>query len=284
MSSATGRSSALVLAALASGFVMASVDSTVVNVAAVDIGRDLDSSLAGITWVVDVYVLTFASLLLLGGALAASHGSRRLYLGGMVVFLVASVGCAVAPTEPVLIAARAVEGVGAALFMPSSLALLVGMFTEPRQRARMLGLWSAMVATAAALGPSIGGYLVSAFGWRSIFLINIPVVIAGIALTLRVIPATGGTGRKVSITGNTLFLVAVAAGAFILIQGHSSGFGAPLILIAAALFVVATALLVARETRASEQVMPWVCSLAARSAGSMRSGSSTAVRCTGACT
>lgn len=250
-------SSALVLAALATGFVMASVDATVVNVAAVDIGRSLGSSLTGITWVVDVYVLTFASLLLLGGALATAYGSKRLYLIGMDVFLLASIGCAVAPNEATLIAARAAEGAGAALFMPSSLALLVGMFGEPVQRARMLGLWSAMVATSAALGPSLGGFLVSALGWRSIFLINIPVVIAGIALTMRVIPGTTGTGRRVSPVGNALFFVTVASGSFVLIQGHSSGFGAPRILAAVVLVVVAAAVLTAHQMRASEPMMPW---------------------------
>lgn len=257
MGTSVRSSSALVLAALASGFVMASVDATVVNVAAVDIGASLHSSLTGITWVVDVYVLTFASLLLLGGALATAYGSRRLYLAGMVVFLLASVGCALAPNEAALIVARAVEGSGAALFMPSSLALLVGIFTEPAQRARMLGLWSAMVATSAALGPSLGGTLVSAFGWRSIFLINIPVVIVGIALTMRVIPATNGTGRRVSLVGNALFFVAVASGSFILIQGHSSGFGAPQVLTAAVLLLVATTVLTAHQLRATDPVMPW---------------------------
>ncbi|KYH45581.1 MFS transporter [Branchiibius sp. NY16-3462-2] len=247
----------LVLAALASGFVMASVDATVVNVAAVDIGKSLHSSLTGITWIVDVYVLTFASLLLLGGALATAYGSRRLYLAGMAVFLLASIGCALAPNEATLIVARAVEGAGAALFMPSSLALLVGMFTEPAQRARMLGLWSAMVATSAAIGPSLGGILVGAFGWRSIFLINIPVVIVGIVLTTRVIPATPGTGQRVSTVGNALFFVAVASGAFVLIQGHTSGFGAPQILIAVLLLIVAAAVLTGHQLRVSDPIMPW---------------------------
>lgn len=250
-------SSALVLAALASGFVMAAVDATVVNVAAVDIGRSLHTSLTGITWTVDAYVLTFASLLLLGGALATAYGSRRVYLVGMTTFLLASIGCALSPTGATLIAARSVEGAGAALFMPSSLALLVGIFGEPAQRARMLGLWSAMVATSAAIGPSVGGVLVSAFGWRSIFLVNIPVVIVGIALTLRVIPSTAGTGRRVSPTGHALFFAAVASASFILIQGHHSGFGAPQIFIAALVGATAAAALIAHQVRTSAAVMPW---------------------------
>ncbi len=255
--SSSARRTGLVLAALASGFVLAAVDSTVVNVAAVSIRSSFDSSLTGLTWVVDIYVLTFASLLLLAGSLATAFGSRRVYLAGMIVFLVASIGCAIAPSEASLIASRAVEGVGAALFMPSSLALLVGTFTESDQRAKMLGLWSAMVATAAAIGPSVGGVLVSAFGWRSIFLINVPVVVAGMLLTMRVIPSRPGTGQRVAPIGNLLFFVVVASGAYVLIQGHSSGFGALPVMAAAALLVIGVLVLLVQQPRAGTPVMPW---------------------------
>ncbi len=247
----------LVLVALASGFVMASIDSTVVNVAVVAIGAGLGGSLTEMTWVVDVYVLTFASLLLLGGSLATAYGSRRLYLAGMHVFLVASLGCAVAPTAPALIGARALEGVGAALFMPSSLALLVGMFPERRRRARMLGLWSAMVATSAALGPTLGGVLVATFGWRSIFLVNLPVVVGGVLLTHRVIPATRGGGGPVSPAGHVLVLAAVASGAYVLIQGHSSGFTSISVAGAAVLLVTSAVLLAAHQARTASPVVPW---------------------------
>jgi DHA2 family methylenomycin A resistance protein-like MFS transporter len=248
---------ALTLTALASGFVMASIDSTVVNVAAVSIGQSFGSSLDVLTWVVDVYVLTFASLLLLGGSLATVFGSRRLYLTGLVVFLGASLICAAAPDPVILIAARAVQGIGAAMFMPSSLSLLVTRFTEPRERARMLGLWSAMVATSAAIGPTLGGVLVSAFGWRSIFLINIPVVVAGIALTLRFIEDDAGTPQRISPTGHLTLLAAVASASFVLIEGHSSGFHTPLILGAAGLLIVSAVVLVVQQRRTSRPVMPW---------------------------
>lgn len=251
------RHPALILAALASGFVMASIDSTVVNVAAVSIGNDFGSSLDTLTWVVDSYVLTFASLLLLGGSLATAYGSRRLYLTGMVVFLAASLGCALAPAAAPLIAARAVQGAGAAMFMPSSLSLLVTQFTEPSQRARMLGLWSAMVATSAAIGPTPGGVLVSTFGWRSIFLINIPVVILGGALTLIVIPRGRGTGEPISPTGHLSLLLVVAAAAYILIQGHSSGFGTPAILAAILLVILGTIVLILQQRRTAHPVLPW---------------------------
>ncbi len=253
----SARHTALVLAALASGFVMASVDATVVNVAAVSIRSSFSSTLTGLTWVVDAYVLAFASLLLLAGSLATAFGSRRLYLLGMIVFLAASIACAGAPTQATLIGARAVEGVGAAMFMPSSLALLVGTFTEPGQRARMLGLWSAMVATSAAIGPTMGGVLVSAFGWRSIFLINVPVVVAGLLLTVRVIPATPGTGQRVSPVGNVLFFVVVASGAYVLIQGRSSGFGARTVIAAVAFLVIGGLILIVQQSGTVAPIMPW---------------------------
>ncbi len=120
---------------------MASIDSTVVNVTTVSIGESFGSTTAMLTWIVDAYVLTYASLLLLGGSLATSFGSRRLYMLGMGVFLAASLGCAVAPSPVFLIGARAVQGIGAAMFMPSSLSLLIAQFTEPSRRAAP-GCWA----------------------------------------------------------------------------------------------------------------------------------------------
>lgn len=251
------RRSALILIALAAGFVMASIDSTVVNVAVVTIGKSFGSSVNQLTWIVDSYVLAFASLLLLGGSLSTTFGSRRLYLSGMAVFLGASLVCALAPDPAILIAARAVQGAGAAMFMPSSLALLIAQFTEPARRARMLGLWSAMVATSAAVGPTLGGILVSTFGWRSVFLINIPVVVVGIALTLRCIPTGRGTGDGVSLTGHATLLMAVACAAFVLIQGRSNGFTSPVILIALAMLIASAVLLAFQQRRTRHPVMPW---------------------------
>jgi len=247
----------LVLAALASGFIMASIDSTVVNVTTVSIGESFGSTTAMLTWIVDAYVLTYASLLLLGGSLATSFGSRRLYMLGMGVFFAASLGCAVAPSPVFLIGARAVQGIGAAMFMPSSLSLLIAQFTEPSRRARMLGLWSAMVATAAAIGPSLGGVLIGSFGWRSIFLINIPVVVVGMALTLRVVPRVSGTRQRVSPVGHLTMLGGVGAAAFLLIQGHSSGFRSPVSVIVAAVVVISGGVLLVQQRRTVNPVVPW---------------------------
>ncbi|ROS43386.1 DHA2 family methylenomycin A resistance protein-like MFS transporter [Amycolatopsis thermoflava] len=250
-------SSGLKLAALATGFVMASLDVTVVNVAGSAIQQQLHASLSELTWIVDGYVLVFASLLMLAGGLANRFGARAVYLAGMAVFFAASLACALAPTAGVLIAARLVQGAGAALFMPSSLSLLVFSFPDKRQRTRMLGLWSAIVATSAALGPTLGGLLVSAFSWPSIFLLNLPIGVAGILLTRRCIPPVGGRRVRLAVPGHVLWIAALAALSFALIEGPRLGWLARPVLAAYVVLGFAAAALVTRERRAEHVVMPW---------------------------
>jgi len=247
----------LTLAALATGFVMASLDVTVVNVAGAQIQQHLGASLGELTWIVDGYVLTFSALLMLGGGLANKVGAKTIYLWGMVVFFLASLGCAVAPTAGTLIAARLVQGAGAALFMPSSLSLLVFAFPEKRLRTKMLGLWSAIVATAAGLGPTIGGLLVGLFGWQSIFLINLPIAIIGILLTRRYIPSAQGRNMTLAIPGHSLWILALGALSFALIEGSRLGWGAGPMLVAYAMLVIAAVSLVLYERKAKDLIMPW---------------------------
>ncbi|MFD7922211.1 MFS transporter [Streptomyces sp. NPDC059740] len=245
------------LTALATGFVMAALDVTVVNVAGAALQERLHASLSELTWIVDGYVLVFCSLLLLGGGLANRLGAKRVYLWGMAVFFLASLGCALAPDAAVLVAARLAQGVGAALFMPSSLSLLVFSFPERRLRTRMLGLWSAIVATSAGLGPTVGGLLVSAFGWQSIFLLNLPVGIAGILLARRHIAATEARTVRLAVPGHALWIVALAALSFALIEGPRLGWGAGGTLASYAVLALAGGALVVRERRADNPVMPW---------------------------
>jgi len=252
-----GVSSGLKLTALATGFVMASLDVTVVNVAGAAIQEHLRASLAELTWIVDGYVLIFASLLMLAGGLANRIGAKTIYLWGMAVFFVASLGCAIAPSVDVLIAARLVQGAGAALFMPSSLSLLVFSFPEKRQRTRMLGLWSAIVATSAALGPTVGGLLVSVFNWQSIFLLNLPIGIIGMLLTRRYIAPSERRAVKLAVPGHALWIVALAALSFALIEGPRLGWVAGPVLVSYVVLVIAAGFLVVRERRADNLVMPW---------------------------
>lgn len=248
---------AVKIVALAAGFVMASLDTTVVNVAGARIQQDLAVSVTELTWIVDGYVLTFAALLLLAGGIANRLGSLRVYMWGMAVFVAASLACAVAPNGAVLIGARLVQGGGAALFMPSSLALLVHSFPDTRQRTRILGLWSAIVATASGIGPTVGGIMVSAFGWPSIFVINLPIGLLGAVLTWRYIAPIARKQTPVPFVGHILAIAVVAATCFALIEGPEQGWLAPPVLAAYLVAVVASIALILRERVAASHVMPW---------------------------
>ncbi|HET6981344.1 MAG TPA: MFS transporter, partial [Myxococcaceae bacterium] len=178
------------LVATSFGLGMALLDVTAGNVAVPSIQRDLGTGMAGLSWVIDGYTLTFASALLLAGGLGDRLGARRVFASGLVLFTLASLLCGVAPTIGLLIAARALQGLGAALFMPSSLALLARAYPEPKERARAIGFWSALTAIAGGSGPLVGGVLTSTLGWRSIFLVNLPLGIAGLLLTARFVRPT----------------------------------------------------------------------------------------------
>ncbi|MEV0278663.1 DHA2 family efflux MFS transporter permease subunit [Streptomyces sp. NPDC050610] len=244
--SAPGRPG-LQLLALALGFVMATLDVTIVNVAGPRLRTDMGLSLSGLTWVVDGYVLVFASFLLLAGTLANRFGARRIYLAGLALFTAASLLCASAPIPDVLVAGRLLQGAGAALFMPSSLTLLLNAFPEPRQRSRVLGLWAAIVSTAAGLGPLLGGVLVGSLGWRSIFLVNLPVGAVGFVLARRVVAVLPGRPAPLGAVGHVLGLVALAALSYGLIEGPEQGWASPAVLAAFAVALLAGAGFVVRE-------------------------------------
>ena len=173
------------LLAVCAGYFMVILDVTVINVAVPVIGRELSASLTGIQWITDGYTLVFAGFLLTGGALGDRLGNRRVFCTGVVVFTVSSAACALAPNAPFLVAARLVEGLGAALIVPGSLALLQQAYPAPAARSRAFGLWGSMAGIAASAGPLLGGLLVSTVGWRWVFLINLPVGVACLVLTLR---------------------------------------------------------------------------------------------------
>ncbi|MFI9719453.1 DHA2 family efflux MFS transporter permease subunit [Streptomyces sp. NPDC052396] len=246
----------LQLPALALGFVMATLDTTIANVAGPSLRSGLGMSLSGLTWVMSGYVLAFASLLLLAGSLAGRHGARRVYLAGLGLFTAASVLCAAAPVAGVLVAARLLQGAGAALFMPSSLTLLLAAFPDSRERARVLGLWSAIVSTAAGVGPALGGALVGAFGWRSIFLINLPVGLAGLVLARRHVTEVPGRPGALGVGGHALGLLALAGLSYGLIQGPEAGWTSPVVLGSLAVAVLAAVAFGARERRSAQRIVP----------------------------
>ncbi|WP_408899007.1 MFS transporter [Nocardioides sp. R1-1] len=179
------RAGRAVLAAAVLGSSLALLDSTVVNVALRRIGEDLDASLGQLQWVANGYLLSLASLTLLGGPLGDRFGRRRIFMLGVLGFALTSVACGVAPTAPSLILARVAQGVTAALLVPGSLAMIQGTFA-PADRGRAIGTWSGLGGVAAAIGPFLGGWLVQAVSWRWVFLINLPVAVVTLLVARRV--------------------------------------------------------------------------------------------------
>ncbi|MEV6280407.1 MFS transporter [Nocardia sp. NPDC051832] len=194
------------------------LDTTVLNVALPSIGADLGLGEAGLGWVTNAYLLAFGGFMLLGGRAADVLGPRRVFAGGLVVFTVASALAGFAETATVLIGARALQGVGAAVLIPAQLALLTAAFTEPGARNRAFGVWSAMGAAGAALGTAVGGPLTDLFGWPSIFLINLPVGVLALAF-LRLLPADSARGgsARLDVPG------AIAGTAGLLLVGYAIG-------------------------------------------------------------
>ena len=246
----------VMLFTLAIGFVMAMIDVTAVNTALSDIAASLHASLTVLVWVVDGYTLTFAALLLAGGALADRFGPKSVYQGGLAVFIAGSILCAIAPGGMALVAARLLQGVGAALFMPSSLSLMSYAYEDQKTRTAMLGTWSAIVGAASSLGPLVGGVLVHSFGWRSVFWVNVPLGLLGIVLVRVLAPATPRHERTLSLMSHALGVLALAALSFVLIEGPALGWTSAPVLTAALLTVAAAGLLVQRERRGSHPLLP----------------------------
>src|SRR5919201_4059029 len=168
---------------------LATIDATVVGIALPAIGREFHTGLTSLQWIVTGYTLTLAGLLLVAGAMGDRYGRRRVFVVGVVWFALASLLCGLAPNAGVLIAARTLQGVGAALLTPSSLAILEATFV-PEDRGRAIGAWSGLGGLAAAVGPFLGGWLISAFSWRVVFYINLPLAAVVILVSLRHVPET----------------------------------------------------------------------------------------------
>ncbi|MER8186890.1 MFS transporter [Kitasatospora sp. NPDC094015] len=254
---AGGRAGRAPLLAVCTGYFMVILDVTIINVAVPEVGRDLGASLTGIQWITDGYTLVFAGLLLTGGALGDRFGHRRVFCAGVAVFTAASAGCALAPGTVVLVGARLVEGLGAALIVPGSLALLQQAYPDPDARSRAFGLWGAMAGVAASAGPLLGGLLVSTLGWRWVFLINLPVGAACLALTLRhVAPSPRSTARPLDLPAQAAVVAAVGLVTATLNEAGRRGWTDPLVLTAAGLAAVAAAAFVLRERTARAPAVP----------------------------
>jgi MFS transporter, DHA2 family, methylenomycin A resistance protein len=242
--------------ALYLGYFMVILDATIVNVALPDVGASLHGGLATLQWIVDGYTLAFAALLLTGGALADRLGARRVLVAGLSLFTVASGLCALAPGAALLVAFRAIQGAGAALTVPASLALIRGAYADPAVRARAVGAWGAVGGIGAASGPVIGGVLVAAAGWRAVFLVNLPVGAATIALTLRTAPALPGHPRRLDPAAQVLGVIALAGLTFAVIEAGRSGAGSAGVLVAAVAAVAAAGAFVAVARRSVAPMLP----------------------------
>ena len=224
------------LVAVALGTFMTYLDNNVVNVALPSIQRDLGLSLAGLEWITSAYILVFAGLLLAGGRAADVLGNRLAFLAGLVVFTVASVAAGLADSQSPLIGARAVQGVGAALLAPASLALLQELFPNPRERATAIGVWGGVGALALAVGPFAGGVLSEHVSWGWIFLINAPIGVATWVLTVFSVPPghrsqkRTGVLRRLDPAGLAASSLSLFALTYALIEGGAEGWTSPLIL------------------------------------------------------
>lgn len=209
------------VAVLGSG--MAFLDSTVVNVALPAIGRDLDATTGSLQWILNGYLLTLASLILLGGSLGDRYGRRRIFVLGAGLFTAASVLCAAAPNVELLVVARALQGVAGALLTPGSLAMIDSSF-RPEDRARAIGAWSGLAGVATALGPLVGGWLVDAVSWRAIFLINIPFGLFVVTTAGRHVPETrdSDAGGRLDGGGALLAALGLAGTTYALIEGNAA--------------------------------------------------------------
>jgi EmrB/QacA subfamily drug resistance transporter len=245
----------LAVTVLGSG--IASLDATVVNIALPTIGRDFHTGIAALQWVINGYTLTLAAFLLIGGSLGDRFGRRKLYLIGIVWFALASAACGLAPGAGFLIAARVLQGVGAALLTPGSLAILEASFV-PADRARAIGAWSGLSGVAVAAGPLVGGCLISAASWRWIFFINVPIAVAVVALGIRHVPESRdprATG-KIDYAGALAGVVFLTGITFAFIEAPALGWSSPAVLAMALVGVLGLAAFLVRERRAASPMLP----------------------------
>lgn len=262
MSIAAARSRAisgtsLILLTMSLGVLIAQIDTSVVNLAVKEIGANLKAGVTALQWVVDAYNLVYASLLLSAGTLADLYGRRRVFALGIALFTLGSLVCGLAPNAGVLIAGRAVAGLGAALAIPTSLAILAVAYPDTRQRTQALGLWASCNGLAFIIGPTLGGVLVDSVGWRSIFLLIIPLSVATLILTMVAVPESKDPhGRKLDLPGQALAVAALGALSLAVIEGPRWGWESTASFVAFAASIVAAVLFLRRQAGSDGALVP----------------------------
>jgi DHA2 family methylenomycin A resistance protein-like MFS transporter len=213
----------LTLAAMSLGFGVVQLDVTIVNTALDAIGRSLGGGVSELQWVVSAYTVTFAAFILTAGALGDRYGAKRIFMAGFALFTVSSLACALAPNAALLIGARSVQGLAAAILVPNSLALLNHAYADAKERGRAVGVWAAGASIALTAGPFLGGALIALFGWRAIFLVNFPIGLAGLWLTSRHADETSPAAqREIDLPGQLCAIAALGSLAGALIKAVRS--------------------------------------------------------------
>ncbi|MGE0329964.1 MAG: DHA2 family efflux MFS transporter permease subunit [Ramlibacter sp.] len=255
--SAPERQRWLALMVLCMGVLMIVLDTTIVNVALPSIREDLHFTETSLVWVVNAYMLTFGGFLLLGGRLGDLWGHRRVFLGGIVLFTLASLACGVAGSQAVLIAARAVQGLGGAVVSAVALSLIMNLFTEPGERARAMGVYGFVCAGGGSIGVLLGGLLTSALSWHWIFLVNLPIGVAVHALCLRLIaPGQGITGQKLDVAGAVTVTLSLMLAVYGVVNGNEAGWMSAQTLGLLGVAAVLMAAFIAIEARVAAPLMP----------------------------
>nr|WP_279672357.1 MFS transporter [Flexivirga meconopsidis] len=232
------------------------VDTTAVNLALPSIGRDLGATSSQLQWVIDAYTLVLASLLMLSGSTADRLGRRKVFQVGLLIFGVGSLLCSLAQDPAVLIGSRMLQAVGGSMLNPVAMSIITNTFRDPRERAQAIGMWGGVVGLSMALGPVIGGALVDAVGWRAIFWLNLPVVVAAIALTTLFVPESRADRvRRLDPVGQLLVIVALATVTYAIIEGRALGWTSVTVLGCFAVASVAGAVLASYEMRRKEPLL-----------------------------
>ncbi|MCA8027032.1 DHA2 family efflux MFS transporter permease subunit [Burkholderia cepacia] len=246
------------LIVLCLGVLMIVLDSTIVNVALPSISTDLHFTETALVWVVNAYLLTFGGCLLLGGRLGDLYGQRRMFLAGLVVFTLASLACGLAQSQTMLIAARAVQGLGGAVVSAVSLSLIMNLFTEPGERARAMGVYGFVCAGGGSIGVLLGGLLTSSLSWHWIFLVNLPIGIAVYAMCVALLPrlrAPAGTAR-LDVAGAVTVTASLMLAVYGIVGGNEAGWLSTQTVVLIGAAVALLTLFIAIEARAAHPLMP----------------------------
>ena len=255
--SGRGWSASLTLLAMSLGYGVVQLDVTIVNTALDRIGSALGGGVSELQWVVNAYTIAFAAFILTAGALGDRIGAKRVFMAGFAIFTTASLGCALAPNAITLIAARAVQGLGAAVLVPNSLALLNHAYQDQRERGRAVGIWAAGASLALTAGPLAGGGLIALVGWRSIFLVNLPIGLAGLWLSWRyATETTRNQSRAVDLPGQILAIAALGCLAGTIIEGGALGLRNAWVVAGFVASVLLAAAFIVQESRSPHPMLP----------------------------